>query len=553
MGNISIYRSKIDAYCDRLIADVQSRVSSDAKPTRNPEILWPRGTKKRSTAGLLLDFADVVARHQRTALYLASREYGSKTDNRFLLSAKSADSARHYYRYLSILRFACKRKLRLITIRWKVPLLRKVVRIHFNPLFDAYRAQQLYRTFYLSARRELNWQILSAVIQRAWHLARLYMMCAGVVAFSRISPFRFDLLSTISSTVIGATGIVREDALQRLNGEERKQVVRLLSDRVSKLVSIAEERPSLMLAFPKFFKVYLGTLSNLKSSCDEQIGTQLRCAFAWGATYPLVDEIVDDNSIPLDQRVAILEFCRDRFRSSSIDCPPLQNLGSAYSDLLKLVVDDLAFFAKRHGASTYFDVMCDAHIQDIQATTTLDGRPAKERVAKLLRVAIDKAASVRLFNAVLCGQKVTEFDVDKFLHAAAVNQLGDDLVDLFDDRASQRATLFSVGSDGLDAAEILVFYEAAIDALIEHEGTGRFTKLKTALIEDCLVELCSSGLNPSQYAEVDAIFSSTQIGGRLLRDCRSTNFGSLIEGDSVIFELVRRAMQLTEVRFPRAG
>lgn len=160
-------------------------------------------------------------------------------------------------------------------------------------------------------------------------------------------------------------------------------------------------------------------------------------SIAWGLTYPLVDDVLDDSKVQNQTK----ELTRDVVRSfvdsdwkrlnyfneqRNIDLAECFNVLSQ-----QLNGDELSHF------QNWVSLLLDVHFRDFQRDLKNSENISYQNVVVDASV---KAALVRIATKAVAGYKISEDQISKFLWQGLFNQLSDDIADVREDFAENRVT-----------------------------------------------------------------------------------------------------------------
>lgn len=230
---------------------------------------------------------------------------------------------------------------------------------------------------------------------------------------------------------------------------------RFLSERVKRLIDVIPEHSIQDDGLAKLLKVGAGVVagraSRLDASCPtpEYIIETVKLAYSWGVTYPLVDNVLDSDSVSNDAKVVLHEVIRLAFDSDGIDLTAARNVAYGRSEIAEELINcfETVFAIARKAdwerTRRVLLLLLESHRRDsARRLSEFDGnRISWESV---WADTVLKAALVRWATMCICGIEVTPDDIRDGIEAAPFNQLGDDMWDVTEDEREDRATPFTI-------------------------------------------------------------------------------------------------------------
>lgn len=255
----------------------------------------------------------------------------------------------------------------------------------------------------------------------------------------------------------------------------------------------------------KLIKVAVGTIvgrvSTYKPHVDNAgdfIFDTLRIAFSWGATYPLVDDVIDcPTTTPLQRehlvrvlRAAITERYDERDES---DGGTVLEIGERIVEVMSIVPKH-----RRPGVRQAILLLVEAHRRD-SARALVRGQYMEPVASEVWVDSILKAGLVRVATMAVCGISVDGRTIAKGLVRGMFNQLGDDLWDVGEDLRSCRVTPFTLAFGESSCLDPYLAYRLCAMAVSADQGVVRRRAAMCGYLE-CMRDSLS-GLGGSTSAE----------------------------------------------------
>ena len=290
------------------------------------------------------------------------------------------------------------------------------------------------------------------------------------------------------------------------------------------------------------FGVIAGRLAERdRHEADEQkfIFDTLRLAYSWGITYPLVDNILDSDMIAPEIRRSLTHALRQLFAEepSSAATPSEDPLVREAVERLAEVIT-LVPVGQRPQARKTLHFLLEAHQRDSERRLASAGvRLNKELEREVWADSVLKAALIRLATMEVCGTVIDQGRLADQLRSSLINQLGDDLWDIYEDLDDDRITPFTAFLTGHSRRNPFRFFLRYCLATLTAEPEKRRIAMIIGLQETarCLLESTKErGQDPlgvTQHveeflAELDGSFS-----------IQSIEYVPHVDPDSVLFEL----------------
>lgn len=273
---------------------------------------------------------------------------------------------------------------------------------------------------------------------------------------------------------------------------------------------------------------------------QEFILETLRLAYSWGTTYPLVDNVLDDSRTDPMLRRELVTCLHELFRTlkvpSTFRDPGAKEAVLRIGEVLSLVPEN-----RRRQAGNLLLNLLEAHqrdssrkLSDIHYSTDLEDSIWTDTVLK--------AALIRLATIEVCGIPITPHIFSKQIIAALINQLGDDLWDIYQDLDEDRCTPFTYFLRFPEARNPFSWFVCYALKLQGSLSARRYSALLIGIIEThrCLLEVVAQrGSDPLGAANL-------AMDELIKHDCALTSAHILtaphLDPDAVLFSMEKAVM-----------
>lgn len=174
------------------------------------------------------------------------------------------------------------------------------------------------------------------------------------------------------------------------------------------------------------------------------IETTLRLAYSWGITYPLVDDVLDSDSVSAELKQDLVSALRKQFTDPDAERP------AGGAPVVVEVVDrmrevlSLTSSGRRPVLMKELRILLEAHRRDSARKLSQLHGGGEALETDVWADSSLKAAFIRIATMELCGTPVDDVRLATQLVSSLVNQLGDDLWDIGEDFANDRVTPFTL-------------------------------------------------------------------------------------------------------------
>jgi hypothetical protein len=266
--------------------------------------------------------------------------------------------------------------------------------------------------------------------------------------------------------------------------------------------------------FIKLLKISVGIIfwrlearSTFKISDADFIFDTLRLAYAWGTTYPLVDNVLDSAQTDKETRHELVSELRRLFTADGTTIEGgtcthqgVQEAVDRLAEVLNLVPkEDLS------ETSNVLLLLLEAHHRDShrRLSSCRDSFPP-DTEEQLWTDSVVKAALIRVATVKVCGLPLDSSAWARHLTSAVVNQFGDDMWDVYEDMEDDRLTPFTSFLGGLSTKNPFQFFVRYCIAISGGYPEKRRLSLLIAMQETlhCLLnEVVKRGSDPLQAVE----------------------------------------------------
>lgn len=252
----------------------------------------------------------------------------------------------------------------------------------------------------------------------------------------------------------------------------------------------------------KLLKVAFGVVVNRVASRDtheadegEFVFNSIRLAYSWGITYPLVDNFLDSDETPQRLRTELVDAIARAFdgQPAPLGVAALDPLVAEVTTRMLEVVA-LAPPGRSVEVRNTLQLLLTAHQRDAaRRLGTVKVPVSMEFQGTVWTDSVLKAALIRMATAELCGMPVDTSLLPSYLSSGLINQFGDDLWDILEDRSEDRVTPFTLFlSKAAERDPFMAFFSHGMQVAMNH-GLKRRIAMLIGLQETarCLLDSCS--------------------------------------------------------------
>jgi hypothetical protein len=305
--------------------------------------------------------------------------------------------------------------------------------------------------------------------------------------------------------------------------------------------------------YAKWLKIAIGVILNISdfstgpSAKNREVFRCLRLAMAWGASYPLIDNVLDSHATTQQDQSRLHHELSELFARETPN-PPVDADDSTVGvavDQLRIVLQD-AFSNDSEELRNAMQLLLASHVEDsAEKLSSLEAISLTEQgILQLWANSVVKAALVRLVTHCLCGVELTPSRIADLLIGGVLNQFGDDLWDTLADQKADRLTPFTLylaHSCGPNPYDFLLRYLATLATGVP---AGRQIALAMGFLETthcCLKTFPKHA--PAESAKLRTILADT-----LNRHGQGWNLDTIrgiphIDPDSLLFRLMTEAFR----------
>lgn len=362
------------------------------------------------------------------------------------------------------------------------PLWRWRVRVELDPLLHMRRAYgrilRLRRTGERPGFRDVLFLRYQTWMFKARTLALrgLLALVFGLLTHGRISARRLQRFfrTKTGRRNLGFGLLLLFPGAKNLSHEDWKRLMDALeSDFAPKLArfsAIAGRNSLADHGFIKLLKIGFGVvvwrLSTLpaKQKTDEvdSILETLRLAYSWGTTYPLVDNVLDDAQTTPGMREELMAGLYDVFqRAGRVPGTGVKHTHEGVCEACARLEEVMALVPEtlKQPASRVLLLLAESHHRDSsRKLSACTGPLTAEEEEQLWQDSLLKAALIRMATVVVCGVPLEQELARRLMLSSLVNQLGDDLWDIYQDFEADRLTPFTAYLHGLTRRNPFLYF-----------------------------------------------------------------------------------------------
>lgn len=239
----------------------------------------------------------------------------------------------------------------------------------------------------------------------------------------------------------------------------------------------------------KLLKVAMGVIATRLAARDKNetdegrfILDTLRLAYCWGITYPLVDNVLDDQSGCVATRLGLLQglsqlFSGEAVADASVAPPPL--VAEVLARLTEVL--ELTEPGRREAVRHVLRLLLESHRADSQRRLSAAADSRLED--QVWTDSLLKAALIRIATLEVCGTPVAGAQLAAQMAAGLVNQLGDDLWDIAEDWTADHVTPFTLYLMHGQARNPFRFFVGYCLAITSQESHARRIAMAAAVLE----------------------------------------------------------------------
>lgn len=226
-------------------------------------------------------------------------------------------------------------------------------------------------------------------------------------------------------------------------------LVPYLSDRIDRVICVLPAEALNDHGLAKLGKMALGALLGRARALTIRNGDitsyvidSFRMAYCWGATYPLIDDVLDAARTDTDTRNSLFRAVDQLFAPNpqSSRCPPPLSPSPIIRELVSCLTELLDLISTSHleDTKTVLRHLFEAHRRD--AMMKLSRLDSNKTTDDVIEVALLKGALVRIATAYVVGSFPDERRLHDLIATGLLNQLTDDIWDAAQDFQEDRVT-----------------------------------------------------------------------------------------------------------------
>lgn len=390
--------------------------------------------------------------------------------------------------------------------RWRV-------QVKLDPLLHLRRAYaSILRMRRMAARPRfqdvlfLRWQVCM-FHTRVLALRMVLALALALLAHGRISASRLRKFfrSKTGRRNFGFGILLLFPGAKNLSQEEWERLMEAIegdfAPKLAKFASVAGRRSLADHGFIKLLKIGFGVVVWRLLGQRKQVGGEvdfiletLRLAYSWGTTYPLVDNVLDDVMTTSEMREDLMKGLYDVFQRAgrvlgagmTASNEGVREACARLEEVLTLVPDPL-----KDSASRVLLLLAESHHRDSTRKLSACTLPLSvEEEDQLWEDSLLKAALIRMATLVVCGVPLDRDQACRLMLSSLVNQLGDDLWDVYQDDEADRLTPFTAYLHGLTRRNPFVYFIQYCRLVAARQPPRRKTALLIGVQETirCFVE-----------------------------------------------------------------
>lgn len=216
------------------------------------------------------------------------------------------------------------------------------------------------------------------------------------------------------------------------------------------------------------------------------IVTTLRLAYSWGITYPLVDNVLDSDSLSAELKQDLVSALRTLFADPVDDGPPVASAPVVVEvvDRLREVLS-LTPAGRRPVLMKELRILLEAHRRDSARKLSQLHGSGEALATDVWADSSLKAAFIRIATMELCGTPVDDVRLATQFVSSLVNQLGDDLWDIGEDFANDRVTPFTLYLTRRTGRDPFTFFLRYCLHVVRSESPQRRLAMAIGVQETC--------------------------------------------------------------------